>query len=47
MSRDVSLNTHIQDVTQVFEYEDLSAVILVAHSYEGLVISGVAEEMAS
>ena len=47
VSRDVSLNTHIQDVTQVFEYEDLSAVILVAHSYEGLVISGVAEEMAS
>jgi pimeloyl-ACP methyl ester carboxylesterase len=47
VSRDVSLNTHIQDVTQVFEYEDLSGVILVGHSYGGLVISGVAEEMAN
>ena len=46
MSKNVSLNTHIQDVTQMFEYEDLSGVILVDHSYGGLVISGVAEKLA-
>ena len=47
MSKNVSLNTHIQDVTQMFEYEDLSGVILVDHSYGGLVISGVAEKLAN
>jgi pimeloyl-ACP methyl ester carboxylesterase len=47
VSRDVSLNTHIQDVTQVFEDEDISGAILVGHSYGGLVISGVTEEMAN
>ena len=47
VSKNVSLNTHIQDVTQMFEYEDLSGVILVDHSYGGLVISGVAEKLAN
>ena len=37
------LSLHIQDLVQVFEYEDLKDVVLVGHSYGGLVISGVAE----
>jgi pimeloyl-ACP methyl ester carboxylesterase len=37
------LEVHIQDVRQVIEYEDLDNVILVGHSYSGLVNSGVAE----
>src|SRR5690242_7083119 len=33
MSRDVGLDTHIQDVLGVLEYEDLYDVVLVGHSY--------------
>jgi pimeloyl-ACP methyl ester carboxylesterase len=39
----VDLDTHIQDVLSVLEYEDLSNVVLVGHSYGGMVITGVAE----
>ena len=45
LTPDVGLNTHIQDVLGVLEYEDLHEVILVGHSYGGMVISGAAEEM--
>jgi len=38
----INLDTHIQDITNVLEYEDLQNVILVGHSYGGMVISGVA-----
>ncbi len=38
----VTLDTHIQDVVNVIEYEDLSDVILCGHSYGGMVITGVA-----
>src|SRR5215208_6284239 len=39
----VDLDTHIQDVLSVLEYGDLSNVVLVGHSYGGMVITGVAE----
>ncbi len=42
---DIDLSTHILDITQEFEYEDLDNVILVGHSYGGMVISGVAERI--
>ena len=45
VTRDVGLDTHIIDVTQVLEYEDLDEVTLVGHSYAGLVIGGVAEKV--
>jgi pimeloyl-ACP methyl ester carboxylesterase len=38
----IDLNTHIQDIAAVLEYEDLQEVILVGHSYSGMVIAGVA-----
>src|SRR3954453_17747595 len=38
----ISLSTHIQDITAVLEYEDLHNVILIGHSYAGMVITGVA-----
>jgi pimeloyl-ACP methyl ester carboxylesterase len=38
----VDLETHVQDVVNVLEYEDLRDVILVGHSYGGMVITGVA-----
>jgi len=42
LSPDVNLDTHIQDVTGLLEAEELNGVVLVGHSYAGLVISGVA-----
>ena len=38
----ITLATHIKDIVNVFEYENLSDVILCGHSYGGMVISGVA-----
>lgn len=41
----VTLSTHIEDVASLFFYEDLSDVLLVGHSYGGMVITGVAEHV--
>ena len=38
----ISLDTHVKDVTNLLFYEDLSQVVLVGHSYGGMVITGVA-----
>jgi len=38
----VNLTTHIADVDNLLFYEDLSNVVLVGHSYGGMVITGVA-----
>ncbi len=40
---DVDLDTHVQDVVNVLEYEDLHDVHLVGHSYGGVVVTAVAE----
>jgi pimeloyl-ACP methyl ester carboxylesterase len=40
---DVSLDTHIQDIVAVLEIEDLNDVILIGHSYGGMVATGVAD----
>jgi pimeloyl-ACP methyl ester carboxylesterase len=37
------LGTHIQDVLGVLEYEDLRDVVLIGHSYGGMVATGVAD----
>ena len=39
------LSTHIQDVVNVIQYEQLNAVVLIGHSYGGAVISGVADQI--
>jgi pimeloyl-ACP methyl ester carboxylesterase len=39
----VDLSTHVQDIAAVLEYEDLHNVVLVGHSYGGMVIAGAAE----
>jgi len=39
----VDLDMHIADVVAVLTYEDLRDVILVGHSYGGMVITGVAD----
>ena len=44
---DIDLDTHIQDVVKTIECEDLNQVILVGHSYAGMVITGVAARVPS
>jgi pimeloyl-ACP methyl ester carboxylesterase len=39
----VDLDTHITDVIGVLEMEDLRDVVLIAHSYGGMVATGVAD----
>ena len=39
------LYTHIADITETLTYEDLRDVTLVGHSYGGMVITGVSNEM--
>lgn len=41
----VGLKSHITDVVNMILYEDLYDVILVGHSYGGMVISGVADSL--
>jgi pimeloyl-ACP methyl ester carboxylesterase len=38
-----NLSTHIQDVAAVIAAEELENVIIVGHSYAGMVVSGIAE----
>ena len=44
-SPQIDLETHVQDILGVLEYEDLHEVILVGHSYGGLVSTAVAERV--
>jgi pimeloyl-ACP methyl ester carboxylesterase len=37
------LETHIQDVLSVLKFEDLREVVLIGHSYGGMVATGVAD----
>lgn len=42
---DTSLETHIQDVVNLIEFESLRHIILVGHSYGGMVVTGVADRI--
>ena len=46
LTPEVGLDTHVEDILDVLEYEDLREVILVGYSYGGMVITGVAEQAA-
>jgi pimeloyl-ACP methyl ester carboxylesterase len=46
LSPAIDLDMHIRDVVAVLYYEDLRDVILVGHSYGGMVITGVADRAA-
>ena len=45
LTADTGLDTHIQDVVSVLEFEQLENIVLLGHSYGGIVISGVAEKV--
>ena len=44
-STNIDLATHIQDIVNVILWEDLHDVVLVGHSYGGMVITGVADRI--
>ena len=44
-SPEVDLATHITDVVNVIEFEDLHDVVLLGHSYGGLVVTGAADRI--
>jgi pimeloyl-ACP methyl ester carboxylesterase len=39
----IDLETHIKDVLNVISYEDLRDIVLIGHSYGGMVATGVAD----
>jgi pimeloyl-ACP methyl ester carboxylesterase len=47
LTEDVGLDTHIEDIRALFEYEDVQDAVLVGHSYGGMVIAGVAPTLAT
>lgn len=45
LTPEVGLSTHIQDVVQSIEENQLNEVILLGHSYSGMVITGVVDRI--
>jgi Alpha/beta hydrolase family len=45
LSKDINLDTHITDITNVIKWEDLKDICLVVHSYSGFPDSGAIEQM--
>jgi len=43
LNAEIDLATHVQDVLALIDYEDLSDIVLVGHSYGGMVVTGVAD----
>ena len=43
LTPDIDLDTHIADIVNLLKWEDLTDVILVGHSYGGMVITGIAD----
>jgi pimeloyl-ACP methyl ester carboxylesterase len=46
MRAGINLTTHVTDVVNVMKWERLTDIVLCGHSYGGMVIAGVAEQMA-
>jgi pimeloyl-ACP methyl ester carboxylesterase len=45
-SSEVDLETHLTDVVNLVEFEDLHEIVLLGHSYAGLVVTGVADRIS-
>lgn len=45
MGPSIDLHTHIQDVVGLIEAEELARVVLVGHSYGGMVVTGAADRL--
>jgi len=42
---DVNLSTHIEDVSNMILFEELHDIVLLGHSYGGMVVTGVADRV--
>ena len=47
MNPSINLDTHVTDVANIIKEEGLSDVVLVGHSYGGMVVTGVADALPS
>lgn len=45
ISPQVNLSTHVADIANLIEWEDLTDIVLCGHSYGGMVVSGVADRL--
>ena len=45
LTPEINLETHIDDILNLFRWEDLSNAVLCGHSYAGSIISGVADRI--
>jgi pimeloyl-ACP methyl ester carboxylesterase len=45
ISPDINLSTHVQDVVNAVEWEELNDFVLVGHSYGGMVVTAAAEQI--
>ncbi len=45
LSRSINLSTHIADIANLIRWEDLRDIILIGHSYGGMVVTGVADAL--
>lgn len=45
ISPEINLSTHVQDVVNAVEWEELDDFVLVGHSYGGMVITAAAEQI--
>lgn len=45
LSKDIRLATHVRDVVNLIDNEELANIVLVGHSYGGMVITGVADQL--
>ena len=46
LSPSVGLETHVEDIVNLLTYEDLRDVVLLGHSYGGMVVAGAADRAA-
>jgi len=44
-SRPINLTTHVNDILDLFKWEELDDVVLCGHSYGGMVVGGVADKI--
>jgi len=47
VSRETSLSTHVTDVVNHVEFDDLRDIVLVAHSYGGMVATGAVDKIGN
>ena len=47
LSRDVTLDTHVADIVNLFRWEEIAEATLVGHSFGGFAVSGALEQVVS